>query len=236
MNHTGNPRAVGVLALQGGVAEHAEMLEQLGTRVVLVRRESDLLGPDGPRIDALVLPGGESSTQDRLLRLFDMTLALRSVIEEGVPTLGTCAGLILLARSVLDPAPGQKTLGILDVVVRRNAFGTQVASREAEFTVQAAGVIGQGQDKSIRAALIRAPEIVSVGVRGRVISTVNGRILGVTSMCPDASPVPEPRYSVRGQQHSLGTVTGIAFHPEIAGDPAFHRALLAQTDPVRIRY
>lgn len=235
MIHLGKTRTVGVLALQGGVVEHAEMLERLGARVVLVRRESDLRGPDGSRIDALVLPGGESSTQDRLLRLFDMTLALRSVIEDGVPTLGTCAGLILLARSVLDPARGQKALGILDVVVRRNAFGAQIASHEADFTVQTAGIIGQGQDGSIRAALIRAPEIVSVGAGVRVISTMNGRILGATSMIPDAAPVPDPGYSFRGQQHSLGTVTGIAFHPEIAGDPAFHRALLTHTDPVRIR-
>ena len=104
---------VGVLALQGGVAEHARMLETLGADVALIRRERDLLGPDGPRVQALVLPGGESSAQDRLLRLLDLVEPLRATIAAGIPTLGTCAGLILLARTVLDPAPGQQSLELL---------------------------------------------------------------------------------------------------------------------------
>ncbi|MGI8393855.1 pyridoxal 5'-phosphate synthase glutaminase subunit PdxT [Leucobacter sp. W1038] len=214
----------GVLALQGGVAEHAAMLEQLGATVTLVRRASDLIGPDGPRLDALVLPGGESSTQDRLLRTFDIADPLREVIAGGLPTLGTCAGLILLARAVQDPAPGQRTLGLLDVRVRRNALGAQVASIEAEFTVQAAEVSGLGALGDVRGALIRAPEIVSVGAGARVLAVRDGRILAATSLPPGATPgatTPESRLP-------LGSMTGIAFHPEISGDPAFHRALLAQ--------
>ncbi|MBU3994427.1 MAG: pyridoxal 5'-phosphate synthase glutaminase subunit PdxT [Actinobacteria bacterium] len=218
------PLRAGVLALQGGVAEHAALLEQLGATVTLVRRESDLIGPDGPRLDALVLPGGESSTQDRLLRIFDLADPLRDVIAGGLPTLGTCAGLILLAREVQDPAPGQRTLGLLDVRVRRNALGAQVASTEAEFTVQAAEVSGLGAFGDVRGALIRAPEIVSVGAGARVIAVRDGRILAATSLPPGATPgatTPESRLP-------LGSITGIAFHPEISGDPAFHRALLAQ--------
>lgn len=220
---------VGVLALQGGVSEHTKMLEQLGARVALVRRERDLQGPEGPRIDALVLPGGESSTQDRLLRLFDMAAPLREVITGGIPTLGTCAGLILLARKVMDPAPGQHTLNVLDVTVRRNAFGTQAASTENEFTVRAAGVIGRGRNQSVRAALIRAPEIISIGQDARVISRHGEHILGVTSMTQQEATEPEHRSRVRGDQRTLGAITGIAFHPELTGDPAFHRALIALT-------
>ena len=204
----------GVLALQGGVAEHARMLERLGAEVVLVRREHDLAGPDGARLDALVLPGGESSTQDRLLRLLDLTLPLRDAIAAGVPTLGTCAGLILLAREVADPAPGQRSLGLLDVAVRRNAFGAQLVSAESEFAIDEAGVGGLGADGAVRGALIRAPEIVSVGADARPIAHRDGRVLGATSLSGAAA---EP---------GLGTVTGISFHPELSGDPALHRALL----------
>lgn len=211
----------GVLALQGGVAEHARMLEAVGAKVTLVRRESDLRGPDGPRLDALVLPGGESGAQYRLLALLDLLEPLRDTIASGVPTLGTCAGLILLARDVHDPAPGQGSLGFLDVAVQRNALGSQVASSEAEFVVNAAGIEGQGDAGSVRGALIRAPRIESVGPAARVIVVHGGRILGATSQAAGAGPADAARTP-------LGPITGISFHPELSGDPAFHRALLAQ--------
>ena len=204
----------GVLALQGGVAEHARMLEGLGAEVALVRRESDLIGPDGLRLDALVLPGGESSTQDRLLRLLDLAEPLRAAMAGGLPTLGTCAGLILLSAEVLDPAPGQGSFGLLDVTVRRNAFGAQLVSTEAEFDVEADGVAGLGQCGEVRGALIRAPEIVSVGPGARSIVRRDGHVLGATSL--DAA----------SSSGGLGTVTGISFHPELSGDAAIHRALL----------
>lgn len=215
----------GVLALQGGVAEHARVLEALGAEVTLVRRESDLAGPDGPRLDALVLPGGESSTQDRLLRLLDLADPLRAAIAAGLPTLGTCAGLILLARDVLDPAPGQTSLGLLDVSVRRNALGSQVASTEAEFAVEAAGVTGLGEAGTVRGALIRAPEIAAVGAGARAIATRDGRVLGATAIVTAPATAADP-----GSAPGLGRVTGIAFHPELSGDPAFHRALLQLAD------
>lgn len=217
------PRA-GVLALQGGVAEHAAMLEALGAEVVVVRRESDLVGPDGPRLDALVLPGGESSTQDRLLRLLDLFEPLHGVLAGGTPVLGTCAGLILLSRSVLDPAPGQGSLGLLDVAVRRNALGSQVASTEAEFTVDAAGVTGLGTAGAVRGALIRAPEIAAIGAGARAVVTHEGRVLGATSVDGDENGAGS---GDPGRPAPLGRLTGISFHPELSADPAFHRALLA---------
>lgn len=228
----------GVLALQGGVAEHARVLERLGAEVTLVRRERDLAGPDGPRLDALVLPGGESSTQDRLLRLLDLASPLRAAISAGLPTLGTCAGLILLARDVLDPAPGQRSLGFLDVAVRRNAFGAQLASTEAEFAVDVAGVSGTGAEGAVRGALIRAPEIVSVGPGARAIARAGGRVLGATSATAGASgtgaDASDTGAAGTGSALRLGTVTGISFHPELSGDPAVHRALLElAADPDR---
>lgn len=218
---------VGVLAVQGGVAEHARMLEHLGANAVLVRRERELQGPDGPRLDALVLPGGESGAQDRLLRRWDLVEPVRRLIGDGLPTLGTCAGLILLAREVHDPAPEQQGWGLLDVAVRRNAIGSQVASSEAEFRVHAAGVTGAGASGAVRGALIRAPEIVDVGPRARTIVAHGGRILGATSATPGDRDHSEESAS-EPSRTPLGSLTGIAFHPELCGDPAFHRALLAQ--------
>ncbi|MEZ5127311.1 MAG: pyridoxal 5'-phosphate synthase glutaminase subunit PdxT [Micropruina glycogenica] len=122
---------VGVLALQGGVREHANLLAELGAEPVLVRRPDQLRD-----LDALVLPGGESSVIDRLARSTGLFDPLRRLIADGLPTLATCAGLILLAQGVLDPAPGQQSLGVLDVDVRRNAFGPQLASAEVPLATR----------------------------------------------------------------------------------------------------
>ena len=187
---------VGVLALQGGVREHVRMLEDLGVRAAPLRVPSDLVGPDGPRVDALVLPGGESSTIDRLLRLFGLQEPLADAIRGGTPTLGTCAGLILLARRVLDPAPGQRSLGVLDVTVRRNAFGPQVDSTEAELDTSYGPA---------RVAFIRAPQVTETGPGVEVLARRGDGIVGVRQ----------------------GTITGVAFHPELTDEPLFHRRLLS---------
>lgn len=158
---------VGVLALQGGVREHVDLLASLGARTRLVRRASDLVG-----LDALVLPGGESSTVSRLLRLFDLEGPLRDAVAGGLPTLGTCAGLVLLARTVLDPAPDQTSLGILDVDVRRNAFGPQVDSAVVRLDT----VFGPAE-----VAFIRAPEVVRVGEGVEVLARRDGRVVAVRS-------------------------------------------------------
>lgn len=163
-------RTVGVLALQGGVREHAELLAGLGASVTYVRKVSDLTGPDGSRVDALVLPGGESSTIDRLLRIFELTEPLRATIASGVPTLGTCAGLVLLARTVIDPAPGQTSLGLLDVDVRRNAFGSQVDSALVHLDT----LLGPAD-----VAFIRAPRVERVGAGVEVLAEHQGAVVAV---------------------------------------------------------
>lgn len=165
---------VGILALQGGVREHELVLEGLGVRVVQVRTPSDLVGPDGLRVDGLVLPGGESSTIDRLLRMFGTFDPLRDAILGGLPTLGTCAGLVLLADEVLDPAPGQQSLRVLDVAVRRNAFGPQVDSAEVDLPTV---------DGPAKVAFIRAPMVTRQGVAVRVLATHLGGVVAVRQGC-----------------------------------------------------
>jgi pyridoxal 5'-phosphate synthase pdxT subunit len=190
------PSTVGVLALQGGVREHRLLLESLGTRVSLVRSAGDLVGPDGLRVDALVLPGGESSTIHKLLRTFELYDPLQQVIASGLPTLGTCAGLVLLASEVVDPAPGQRCLGVLDVTVRRNALGPQVESAEVGLPTTYGHV---------QVAFIRAPVVTRVGPAVEILARRDGHVVGVCQRM----------------------MTGIAFHPELTGEPAFHRRLLA---------
>ena len=187
---------VGVLALQGGVREHVRLLAELGADPVPVRAASDLTGPDGPRVDALVLPGGESSTIDKLLRIFDLAEPLRAAIASGLPTLGTCAGLVLLASEVVDPAPGQQSLGLLDVTVQRNAFGPQVDSAEVDLDTV---------DGPARVVFIRAPIVTRLGPGVERLASWQGQVVAVRQ----------------------GRLTGISFHPELTGDPTFHRGLLA---------
>ncbi|MDQ6658438.1 MAG: pyridoxal 5'-phosphate synthase glutaminase subunit PdxT [Actinomycetota bacterium] len=193
----GDAPRVGILALQGGVAEHVAILSGIGAEPVLVRRAEQL-----DHIDAIILPGGESSTIDRLLRTFDLAQPLAARIRGGLPTLGTCAGLVLLARTIEDPAPGQQSLGILDIAVRRNAFGSQVASEET---------IVQMSDGPVRAAFIRAPVVTEVGADVQVIAHHRGQVVAVRS----------------------GAVTGISFHPELAGDATLHRQLVERASAAR---
>lgn len=193
---------VGVLALQGGVAEHERLLTGLGVTSRRVRRPADLDG-----LDALVIPGGESSVLDRLLDVAGLRSALHEAVAGGLPTLGTCAGLVLLAARVANPAPGQRSLGLLDVTVRRNAFGRQVDSVETTATWEA----GPDGPTRLRAAAIRAPEVVETGPGVEVVATmaVDGqdRVVGVRQ----------------------GHLLGLALHPELTGDPTAHRSLLAMT-------
>ena len=194
---------VGVVALQGGVREHERLLVALGATVVPLRRPEDLAGPDGLRVDAVVLPGGESSAIDRLLRVFGLGEPLRAAIADGLPALGTCAGLILLATDVLDPAPGQGSLGVLDVSVRRNAFGRQLDSAEVHLDT----AWGPAD-----VAFVRAPAVERVGPGVEVIARRDDRVVGVRQ----------------------GLVTGLSFHPELTGEPLFHRRLLADAARVSV--
>ena len=161
---------VGLVALQGGVREHRLMLEGLGARVLPLRGGDDLTGPDGVRVDAVLLPGGESSTIDKLLRMFGLFDPLRAAIAGGLPVLGTCAGLVLLANEVDDRAPGQQSLGLLDVTVRRNALGSQVDSAETELD----STLGP-----VRVAFIRAPVVTRVGPGVDVLARRDDQVAAV---------------------------------------------------------
>jgi len=180
---------VGVLALQGDVREHLRALRAAGAEAVEVRRPAELAGVDG-----LVLPGGESTTIGRLLRIFELLEPLRDAVADGLPVYGSCAGMILLARDVLDGRPDQPLIGGLDVVVRRNAFGRQVDSFEADLDVT--GVTGP----PVHAVFIRAPWVEKAGDAVTVLARVG-----------------EHPVAVR-QGHLLAT----SFHPELTGDTRMH--------------
>jgi 5'-phosphate synthase pdxT subunit len=180
---------VGVLALQGDVREHLRSLTVAGADAREVRRPEELVGVDG-----LVLPGGESTTIGRLLRIFDLLEPLRAAVADGLPVYGSCAGMILLARDVLDGRPDQPLIGGLDVVVRRNAFGRQVDSFEADLEVD--GVDGP----PVHAVFIRAPWVEKAGDGVTVLARVG-----------------EHPVAVR-QGHLLAT----SFHPELTGDTRMH--------------
>ena len=194
---SGRERRVGVLALQGDVREHARVLAALGAEVSLVRRPAEL-----EQVDALVIPGGESSVIDKLARSFGLHAPIRARIEAGMPVLGTCAGLILLADRVEGAIAGQQSFGGLDATVRRNAFGTQAESFETDLDVD-------GFSGPVRATFIRAPRVVSVGPRARVLAALaGGEVVAVRQ----------------------GALIGLAFHPEVSGETRFHEMLLASVE------
>jgi 5'-phosphate synthase pdxT subunit len=189
----GNKR-VGVLALQGDFREHLAVLTGIGATAIPVRRPEEL-----DSIDGLVIPGGESSVMDKLSRTFGLAEPLRSAIAGGLPVYGTCAGLIMLADTVLDGIAGQQTLGGFDIAVRRNAFGSQVDSFETDLDVPAIG------DPPMHAVFIRAPVVESVGPDVTVLAALDdGRRVAV-------------------QQ---GSLLGTSFHPEMTGDTRFHEFFL----------
>lgn len=187
---------VGVLALQGDFREHAKVLAGLGARVSLVRRPEELAA-----IDGLVIPGGESSVMDKLSCTFGLQQPLRAAIAEGLPVYGTCAGLIMLADTVLDGIRGQESLGGLDVEVRRNAFGSQNQSFETDLDVPA---LGGGP---VHAVFIRGPVVESVGPGATVLASLpDGRVVAVEQ----------------------GDLLGTSFHPEITGEHRFHEYFLGK--------
>lgn len=185
---------VGVLAFQGDVREHLAVLESLGVDAVKVRRPAEL-----ETVDGLIIPGGESSVMDKLCRLFGMDAALKKAIAEGMPVFGTCAGLIMLADTVLDAMDDQESLGGLDIVVRRNAFGTQVDSFEVDLDMP------DIDSEPVPATFIRAPIVERIGPDVRVLARIpDGRIVAVEQ----------------------GNLLGISFHPEVNGDERIHQYFL----------
>ncbi|MET9811149.1 pyridoxal 5'-phosphate synthase glutaminase subunit PdxT [Streptomyces halstedii] len=185
---TGSP-VVGVLALQGDVREHLTALASAGAVARPVRRPGELA-----EVDGLVLPGGESTTMSKLAVLFGLLEPLRERVAAGMPVYGTCAGMILLADEILDPRSGQETVGGIDMVVRRNAFGRQNESFEA--AVDVAAVPGG----PVEGLFIRAPWVESVGTRAEVLAEYDGHVVAVR------------------QQNALAT----SFHPELTGDHRLH--------------
>jgi len=189
----GRRPTVGVLALQGAFAEHASALAAVGARPVLVRTPAGL-----DALDAVVLPGGESTTMSKLLDSSGLRAPLSEALAEGMPAFGTCAGLILLARSVADGRPDQRSFGVLDVAVLRNGYGRQRESFEAPVPVDAVG------EPPFPGVFIRAPRITSVGEAVAVLASVGGDPVLV----------------------SQGPLLAAAFHPELAGDLRLHRLFL----------
>ena len=190
---------VGVLALQGDVREHLAALRECGATGVPVRRPEEIANLDG-----IILPGGESTTIDKLSRAFEVRDPLVAALEEGLPAYGSCAGMILLADRVLDGPADQQTFGGLDITVRRNAFGRQVSSFEAD--VELAGIAGG----PVHAVFIRAPWAEQVGEAVRVLGAVTPPELR------------EPRVIAVRQHNRLAT----SFHPEVTDDLRIHRYFL----------
>lgn len=188
--------------------EHVAALEAAGARAVPVRREREL-----GEVDGIVLPGGESTTIDKLLRAFDLFEPLQRAIREGLPAFGSCAGMILLADRVLDAVPGQRTLGGLDVTVRRNAFGRQVDSFEEDLTAPALGA-GPGAPP-LHAVYIRAPWVEDAGPDVEVLAR---------TAAPDPGAPPDTGTGATGRIVAVrqGRVLATAFHPEIGHDPRVH--------------
>ena len=186
---------VGVLALQGDVREHISSLIACDVEAVAVRRAQEI-----ESIDALVLPGGESTTIAQLAEVFGIFNLIKDKINGGMPVYGSCAGMILLANQILDAKVGQKTFGGLDITVRRNAFGRQVDSFESDIA------FNDGSDQTIRAVFIRAPWVEKIGATVEVLASV------------DSHPV-----AVRSK-----TALATSFHPELTGDNRIHRYFIEQ--------
>ena len=187
---------VGILSLQGAVEPHRDMLARLGVASTEVRVPAEL-----DAVDALVVPGGESTTISKLLDANDLAEPLQRRLDGGMPAFGTCAGMILLATEVLDGRPDQRSYGAIDIAVRRNAFGRQVDSFEADLAVH-------GLDDPLHAVFIRAPVVERVGPGVEVLAEVDGRPV----CCRD------------------GVVVVTAFHPELSGDTRLHELFLATFD------
>jgi 5'-phosphate synthase pdxT subunit len=188
---------VGVLALQGAFREHREVLDALGVEAVEVRTAEPL-----GALDALILPGGESTTMSKLLDTAGLRAPLTELLADGLPVLGTCAGMILLAREVVDGRPDQRPFGVIDVAVRRNAYGRQRDSFEADLDVAA---LAGGPFPGV---FIRAPRIESVGDDVDVLA----------------------RHDDHAVLARHGRVWVASFHPELSGDLRLHEQFLSDAE------
>lgn len=190
---------VGVLALQGDVREHFRVLEDCGVRATAVRRACEI-----EKVDALIIPGGESTTIAHLARVFEVFDLIQERIASGLAVYGSCAGMILLADRILDSTKNQRTFGGLDITVRRNAFGRQVDSFEADLEIPRVAIT------PMRAVFIRAPWVEEVGPEVEVLATVQ---------------VSGGVYPVAVRQ---GRLLATSFHPELTNDNRIHRYFLQE--------
>ena len=184
---------VGVLALQGDFREHIAALNAIGVDSIPVKTESEINA-----VDALVLPGGESTTIAKLARIFGVFDLIKAKINSGLPVYGSCAGLILLANRILDGVAGQETFGGLDITARRNAFGRQVDSFEGEIEF-----VGLGK---LNGVFIRAPWVEEVGSGVEILATSHGHPVAVRQ----------------------GSILATSFHPELTNDYAVHRYFIEE--------
>lgn len=187
---------IGVLAIQGGVREHLLALDLSGAKGTLVKTLEQLNG-----VDALIIPGGESSTMDKLARTFELMEPLREARASGMPMFGSCAGMIMLADRIIGAIDGQESVGGLDITVERNAFGGQTQSFETGIVIE--GI--RDPEREFEGIFIRAPWVVAAGASTEVIAKISsgpheGRIVGV-----------------RGD-----TLMATSFHPELTADPRVH--------------
>jgi pyridoxal 5'-phosphate synthase pdxT subunit len=197
--------SVGVLALQGDIAEHLRALRAAGAQPVPIRRPGEL-----DAVDALVIPGGESTTIWKLATAFELIEPVRKRIEAGMPAFGSCAGMIMLADRLLDGTNGQQTFGGIDMTVRRNAFGRQVDSFERD--IELTGVDGP----PVRAVFIRAPWVEQIGPEAEAIGWDAG---------PAGPGGGQGDGAAGGKIVAVrqGPLLATSFHPELTGDPRIHR-------------
>jgi 5'-phosphate synthase pdxT subunit len=205
---------LGVLALQGDVREHVAAFESLGVLVRLVRRPEQLGGLRG-----LVIPGGESTTLSMLLESSGLFDPLADELERGLPVFGTCAGMILLAGSVLDGRPDQRRFGVIDLTIRRNGYGRQRASFECDLEV--AGIGGD----PVHAVFIRAPVVEHAGPGVDVLATLPPALAVAGGQ--DGSPQGQPVVCRQG------SVLTTSFHPELTGDRRLHQLFVEMTKEER---
>ncbi len=194
----GDP-TIGVLAVQGDVREHAAALAEAGALARPVRKAHEIA-----EVDALVIPGGESTTMSKLAVSFGLLEPLRARVRDGMPVYGSCAGMIMLADKILDGRPDQETVGGIDMTVRRNAFGRQNQSFEADVA------FAPTPEAPVHGVFIRAPWVESVGTGVEVLATL------------DAEPHAGRIVAVR-----QGNLVATAFHPELTGDRRVHEYFVA---------
>ncbi|MEI6046193.1 MAG: pyridoxal 5'-phosphate synthase glutaminase subunit PdxT [Chloroflexota bacterium] len=205
-----NSPKIGVLALQGAFIEHLKMLTELGASVQEVRLPEEIAGLDG-----LIIPGGESTTIGKLMILYNLVEPIKEMVASGRPVWGTCAGMILLAKDI--GGLNQPLIGVMDIKVKRNAFGSQLDSFETDIAIPVLG------EKPFRGVFIRAPYIEEVGPQAEELARLSGES---GRLAPQGNST-NPAVIVAARQDNL---LATAFHPELTGDSRFHRFFLKMVE------